>query len=66
MSLLWPAEQTRSRSSWLGEMVVVVGVVSRWEEYHVIIIAKGHELKTPELDHRAKQQRVFRICHSQP
>jgi hypothetical protein len=32
-----------------------------WEEYHVIVVAKGQELKAPELDHRAKRQRVFRI-----
>jgi hypothetical protein len=28
----------------LGELVVVVGWVPRWEEDHVIAVAKGHEL----------------------
>jgi hypothetical protein len=46
-----------------GGMVVVVGVVSGWEEYHVIVVDRGHELKTPELDHYAKWQRVFKICY---
>jgi hypothetical protein len=40
--------------------------VSRWEEYHVIVVAKGHELTTPKLDHLAKRHRVFRICHPKP
>ena len=51
---------------WLEKTIAIVGVVSRWEEYHVIIVAKGHELKTPEPDHRAKRKRVFRICHPEP
>jgi hypothetical protein len=34
-----------------------------WEEYHVIVVAKGQEFKAPKLDHRAKRQRAFRICH---
>jgi hypothetical protein len=47
-------------------MVAIVGVVSGWEEYHVIVVYKGHELKTPELDHYAKRQRVFKICYLKP
>jgi hypothetical protein len=51
---------------WLGETVVSVGVVSRQEEHHVIIEAKGHKLETPEPGHRAELQRVFRIGHPDP
>jgi hypothetical protein len=51
---------------WLGETVVGVGVMSRREEHQILIKSKGHELKTPEPDHRAKLQRVFRIDHLDP
>jgi hypothetical protein len=66
VSLLWLREQEQSCSSCLGEMVAVVGVVSRWEEYYVIIVAEGHELNTPEPNHRAKWQRAFKIGHPEP
>jgi hypothetical protein len=45
----------------LGDAVVDVGVVFRREEHHVIIETKGHELETPEPDHRAEPQRLFKI-----
>jgi hypothetical protein len=51
------------RAPWLGEKVVDVRWVSRWEEHHVIAEAKGHELETPEPDHRAELQRVPMIVH---
>jgi hypothetical protein len=51
---------------WLGETVVSVSVVSRQEEHHVIIEAKGHELETTKPGHRAELQRVFRIGHPDP
>jgi hypothetical protein len=54
----------RGRVPWLGE--AVVGVVSRWEEHHVITKAKRHELETPEPDHRVELQTVFRIGHLEP
>jgi hypothetical protein len=38
----------------LGELVVMVGWVSRWEENHVVAIAKGHELQTPKPDHHGQ------------
>jgi hypothetical protein len=50
----------------LGEVVAVVGVVYGWEEYHVIVIAKGQELKALEPDHCAKWQRAFRSFHLKP
>jgi hypothetical protein len=63
MSLLLSGEQESSHSPWLGETIVGVTWVSRREEHHVIVEAKGHELKTPEPDHRVKMQRVLRISH---
>jgi hypothetical protein len=59
-------EQVWSCSPWLGEMVVGVGAMFRWEEHHVIIKAEGHELKTPKPDHHVELQRVFRISHPDP
>jgi hypothetical protein len=48
---------------WLGETIVGVRWVSRQEEHHFVVEAKGHELKTPEPDRRAEPQRVLRIVH---
>jgi hypothetical protein len=48
---------------WPREVVVAVGVVSRWEEYHVIVDAEGHELETPEPDHCAEPHGVLWIGH---
>jgi hypothetical protein len=53
-------------SSWLAESIVAVGLVYEWEEYHVIVVVEGHELKAPEPNHRAKRQKVFRICYPEP
>jgi hypothetical protein len=51
------------RSPTLGELVVVVGWVSGWEEDHVIAVAEGHELQTPEPDHRSQRKWMFRVSH---
>jgi hypothetical protein len=42
------------RSLGLGELVVMVGWVSRREEDHVKAVAKGHELQTPKPNHRGQ------------
>jgi hypothetical protein len=34
-----------------------------WEEDHVIAVAKGHELQTPEPDHRSQWKWMFRVSH---
>jgi hypothetical protein len=41
------------RSLSLGELIVMVDWVSGWEEDHVIVVAEGHELQTPEPDHHS-------------
>jgi hypothetical protein len=35
----------------------------RWEEYHVILDAERHELKTPEPNHRLKPEWVVETGH---
>jgi hypothetical protein len=47
----------------LGELVVVVSWVSEREEDHVIAVAEGHELQTPEPDHRCKRKWMFGVSH---
>jgi hypothetical protein len=39
----------------LGELVVTVSRVPRREEDHVIVVAKGHELQAPKLDHHGQR-----------
>jgi hypothetical protein len=51
------------RSPMLGELVVMVSWVSGREEDHVIAIAEGHELQTPELDHRSQRKWMFGVSH---
>jgi hypothetical protein len=46
-----------------GEHIVVVGWVSRWEEDHVIAVAEGHELQTPEPGHRSQRKWMFGVSH---
>jgi hypothetical protein len=51
------------RSPRLGELMVVVDWVSRWEEDHVVAVAKGHELQTPKPDHCGQWKRTFGVSH---
>jgi hypothetical protein len=51
------------RSPRLGELVVMVGWVPGQEKDHVIVIAKGHELQTPKLDHRSQRKWTFGVSH---
>jgi hypothetical protein len=45
-----------------GEPTVVV-VVLRGEEYHVIAVVEGHELETPEAEHRPGLKRLLKSTH---
>jgi hypothetical protein len=47
----------------LGELIVMVGWVSGWEEDHIIAVAEGHELQTPELDHRSQRKWMSGVSH---
>jgi hypothetical protein len=51
------------RSPRLGELVVTVHWVSGREEDHVIAIAEGHGLQTPEPDHRSQRKSIFGVSH---
>ena len=45
-----------------GEPTVVV-VVLRGEEYHVVAAVEGHELETPEAEHRPELKRLLKSTH---
>jgi hypothetical protein len=46
-------------SSRLGELVVTVSQVPRWEEDHVVAVAKGHGLQAPKPDHHGQREWTF-------
>jgi hypothetical protein len=46
-----------------GEPTTVVVVMLRREEYHVVAAAVGHELKTPEAEHRPGLKRLLKATH---
>jgi hypothetical protein len=46
-----------------GESKTVVVVASRGEEYHVIAAVEGHELETPEAEHRPGLKRLLKTPH---
>ena len=41
----------------------IVVVARRWKEYHVIAAVEGHELKTPETEHRPELERLLETAH---
>jgi hypothetical protein len=45
-----------------GELTVVV-VVLRGKEYHVVAAVEGHELETPEAEHRPGLKRLLKSAH---
>jgi hypothetical protein len=46
-----------------GEPTAVVVAVLRGEEYHVIAAVAGHELETPEAEHRPQLKRLLKATH---
>jgi hypothetical protein len=46
-----------------GEPTTIVVVVLRGEEYHVVAAAAGHELETPEAEHRPGLERLLKATH---
>jgi hypothetical protein len=55
-------EMSSSNSSPPGELTVVV-VVLRGEQYHVVAAVEGHELETPEAEHRPGLERLLKSTH---
>jgi hypothetical protein len=46
-----------------GEPTTVVVVMLRGEEYHVVAPVVGHELETPEAEHRPGLKRLLKTTH---
>jgi hypothetical protein len=56
-------EMSSSSSPPPGEPTTVVVVVLRGEEYHVVATVAGHELETPEAEHRPGLERLLKATH---
>ena len=52
-----------SSSPLLGGPTTVIAVALRGEEYHVVAAVKGHELETPEAEHRLQLKRLLEATH---
>jgi hypothetical protein len=63
MSLFCRGETSSSSSPPPGEPTTVVVVVLRGEEYHVVAAVVGHELETPEAEHRPGLKRLLKTTH---
>jgi hypothetical protein len=46
-----------------GLSAAAVAVARRGKEYHVVAAVKGHELKTPETEHRPGLERLLETAH---
>jgi hypothetical protein len=55
--------KTSSSSPPPGELTTVVVVVLQGEEYHVVAAVEGHELETPEAEHRPGLKRMLKTTH---
>jgi hypothetical protein len=56
--------ETASSSPPPCELTIIVVVVTlRGEEYHVVATVEGHELETPEAEHRPGLKRLLKTTH---
>jgi hypothetical protein len=47
-----------------GRLSAAIVAVARWgKEYHVVAAVEGHELKTPETEHRPGLERLLETAH---
>jgi hypothetical protein len=46
-----------------GLSTTIVAVARRGKEYHVVAAVEGHELKTPEMEHRPGLERLLETTH---
>ena len=46
-----------------GLSAAIVAVARRGKEYHVVAAIEGHELKTPETEHRPGMKRMLETTH---
>jgi hypothetical protein len=64
MLLFCHGGKTSSSSPPPGELTTVgVAVALRGEEYHVVAAVEGHELETPEAEHRPGLKRLLKTTH---
>jgi hypothetical protein len=64
MLLFHHGGKTSSSSPPPGELTtVVVAVALRGEEYHVVAAIEGHQLETPEAEHRPGLKRLLKTTH---
>jgi hypothetical protein len=61
--LFYHSGKPSSSSPSLGELSTVVAVTLRGEEYHVVAAVTGHELETPEAEHRPPLKRLLEATH---
>jgi hypothetical protein len=46
-----------------GLSAAIVAVARRGKEYHVVAVVEGHELETPETEHRPGLERLLETAH---
>jgi hypothetical protein len=46
-----------------GLSFAIVAIVRRGKEYHVVAAVEGHELETPEMEHRLRLERLPETAH---
>jgi hypothetical protein len=46
-----------------GLTAAIVAVARRRKEYHVVVAVEGHELETPETEHRPGLERLLETTH---
>jgi hypothetical protein len=46
-----------------GELTAVIVAVALRREYHVVAAVEGHELETPEAEHRLELKRLLKTTH---
>jgi hypothetical protein len=46
-----------------GLSAAIIAVARRGKEYHVVAAVEGHELKTPETEHRPGLERLLETAH---
>jgi hypothetical protein len=61
--LFYHGGKSSSSSPSSGEPTTVVVVVLQGEEYHVVAAVAGHELETPEAEHRPELKRLLKATH---
>jgi hypothetical protein len=49
-----------------GLSTAIIAVARRGKEYHVVAAVEGHELKTPETEHRPGLERLLETTHLDP